>query len=98
MRYGDYIKSKMTTPAHERHIEEYFDICKQMIETMFPVLFKEYFYKMLQETEIDKKIQMEADIRTYLNGESIHARKELTYQIALMLQDALSNQSIKVVI
>lgn len=98
MRYSDYIKSHRATPAHEIHQEEFYDMCKRMIEKMFPTLFKEHFYRMLKETELDKKIEMEAAINTYLNGEAIHARKELTYQIAMMIQEAISDQSIKVVL
>ena len=81
--FKKYAEKREQNQAHERHIEEFAVMCKEMNEAMFPIQIQ----KFLHENGIDVKL----NLQTYLNGKYIDFDTELSNACARVLQDALNN-------
>ncbi|NLD59777.1 MAG: hypothetical protein GX647_09010 [Clostridiales bacterium] len=84
--YKQFLEREAESRAHARHVEEFYQMAKTMIEQMVPILIKKY----LAENGMDATLNLE----TYLNGARLlNYEMELSSICARILRDALTKGS-----
>ena len=79
---SEYFRAQLEAQArgreHSRHIGEYAQMCKMMIEESVPILIEQYMAQHKQSVEFD--------VKTYLNGKILDYKTAFTTACARVLQ------------
>jgi len=79
---SEYFRAQLEAQArgreHARHIGEYAQMCKMMIEESVPILIEQYMAERKQSAIFD--------VKTYLNGRIVDLKTELSNACARVFQ------------
>ena len=80
--HSEYFRARLEAQArgkeHARHIGEYAQMCKMMIEESVPILIEQYMAQHKQSVSFD--------VKTYLNGKILDYKTAFTNACARVLQ------------